>query len=270
MSQDVVVTQTQKVTSKDGTEIAFEVTGSGPALVLVDGAFCYREFGGSREIAKVLSDRYSVYIYDRRGRGESGNTLPYAVEREIEDLAAVIEAAGGNAFVMGQSSGAGLALEAAAAGVPMRKLAVYEAPYVGVRLQKGRTPDYLADLEAMLAAGNNKGVVDYFMVKMVGGPAFLPIMFRLMPKNFKKLQDIAFTVPYDTRIMNGFVANPEMLGRVVVPTLVMGGSKGAPEMKAAVDAVAAGVPGSTRVILDKQTHNVSPAALAPELIAFFK
>jgi pimeloyl-ACP methyl ester carboxylesterase len=261
---------TEFITSKDGTRIAYEKTGSGPAIVLVDGALCYRDFGPGRDLAAALSDEYTVYIYDRRGRGESGDTAPFAPEREYEDLAAVITAAGGDAYVMGQSSGGGIALEAAAAKVPMRKLAVYEAPYVGVTPVKGRTPDYLADLNDLLAAGNRGGAVGYFMVKMVGAPAFMPVMLRLMPKVFTKLKSIAHTLPYDTQIMSGFEAPVSRLATIKLPTLVMGGSKGAPKMKVAVQAVAGAVPGATHITLAGQTHQVSSAALAPELKGFFR
>lgn len=266
MDEDEFMTEaTRFATSADGTVIAFEVTGSGPALVLVDGALCSREFGPGRDVAAQLADRYTVYVYDRRGRGESGDTQPYSVEREIEDLAAVIAATGADAFVFGQSSGAALALRAAAAGVPMRKLAVYESPYVGA---SGR--DHLAALERLLAEGRNGKAVGYFMVDMVGGPFFLPLMFRLMPKVLASLKAVAPTLPYDTRIMDGFEVRPGQFDSIAVPTLVMHGSKAKPTMKAGVAAVADAVPGSTLVVLDKQTHNVAPSALDPELSGFFR
>jgi len=257
---------TQTVTSKDGTTIAYETLGAGPAVVLVDGAMCYREFGPARDVAKALSDEYTVYIYDRRGRGESGNTEPYEVQREVEDLAAVIEATGEHPFVMGQSSGAGLALEAAIAGVPIQKLAVYEPPYIGV----SKNRDYLSDLRKLLAEGRNGAMIDYFMVKMVGGPAFMPIMMRLMPKVFTPLKAVAPTLINDTQVMRGFETDSKHLAGVRVPTLVMGGSKAKPNMLAAVASVAQAVTGKPPVILEGQTHQVSPAALAPELKGFFR
>jgi pimeloyl-ACP methyl ester carboxylesterase len=258
------------VKSKDGTVIAYEKAGSGPAVVLVDGALCYREFGPARDVSKALEDEYTVYIYDRRGRGESGDTLPYAPEREIEDLAAVIAAAGGDAFVMGQSSGAGLALTAAASGVAMKKLASYEAPYVGLKTVKGQKPDHIAILKKYLAEGNREKAVGHFMVKMVGGPWFLPVMMRTMPKIWKQLQAVAHTLPYDAAVMGGDFEVPASLSTISVPTLVMGGSKYAPNMKAAVEGVSAVVPGAQLVILPGQTHQVSPAALVPELKRFFQ
>jgi pimeloyl-ACP methyl ester carboxylesterase len=254
---------TEYVTSKDGTRIAYESMGTGPAVVLVEGAMCYRDFGSSRDVAAALSDSYTVVIYDRRGRGESGDTLPYAPAREVEDLAAVIQSAG-DAYVMGQSSGASLALEAGAAGVPMRKLAAYEAPYVGA------SDDYLAKQKQLIAEGNRKGAIDYFMTTMVGGPWFMPLVMRLMPKVFGQLQAIAHTLPYDTELLDGFEVPAERFAKIAVPTLVMGGSKYKPSMKAAVEAVAAAVPGAELRILPGQTHQVKPSVLVAELKQFFQ
>lgn len=260
---------TDTVTSKDGTTIAYEKSGSGPALVLVDGALCSREMGPGRDLAKALSDRYTVYVYDRRGRGESGNTEPYSVQREVDDLAAVIAAAGGDAFVAGQSSGAALMLEAAASGIPMKKIASYEAPYIGIAPVKGVVPDHTAILQGYIADGNVGGAVSHFMVKMVGAPAFVPLMMRLMPKVWNGLKANGTSLPNDSRVMDGFTAPTARLASITVPTLVMGGSKAKPNMKAAVQAVADAVPGSTHITLSGQTHQVSAAALAPELAAFF-
>jgi pimeloyl-ACP methyl ester carboxylesterase len=260
---------TLTATSKDGTTIAYEKSGSGPALVLVDGALCSREMGPGRDLATALADRYTVYVYDRRGRGDSGNTEPYAVQREIEDLEAVINAAGGDVFVAGQSSGGALVLEAAASGVPMKKIASYEAPYIGMSAIKGVVPDHTVILQKYIAAGNVGGAVSHFMVKMVGAPAFVPIMMRLMPKVWNGLKANGISLPNDSRVMDDFSAPTARLATIAVPTLVMGGSKGKPNMKAAVQAVADAVPGAALVTLAGQTHQVSPAALAPELAAFF-
>jgi pimeloyl-ACP methyl ester carboxylesterase len=261
---------TQVVTSKDGTTIAYEAVGSGPALVLVDGALCYRDFGPCRSLANLLADRFTVYFYDRRGRGESGDVQPYAPEREFEDLAAVISAAGDDAFVLGFSSGAGLALQAAASGVPIKKLASYEAPFVGQVVIKGKPIDAVAGLKALLARGDRGGAVSFFMVKVVGGPAFLPIMMKLMPKVWKQLQGVAHTLPYDTELMRGFVIPVATLKKITVPTLVMGGGKAKPNMVAAVQGVADAIPGSVRRTLPGQTHQVKDDAIAPEVIDFFR
>ena len=253
---------TEFATSKDGTRIAYSVVGTGPALVLVDGALNTREFGASKAVAAALADSYTVYTYDRRGRAESGDTLPYAPAREAEDLAAVIAAAGGDAFVMGQSSGGAIVLEAAASGVKMRKLASYEAPYVG------QSTDFLAAQKKFIADGDRRGAVNYFMTTMVGGPFFMPLMIRLMPKVAVQLDAVAHTLPYDTELLNGF-AVPARFAKITAPTLIMGGSKYKPNMKKAVHEVAAIVPDARLVILEKQTHQVSPAVLAPVLKEFF-
>jgi pimeloyl-ACP methyl ester carboxylesterase len=263
MSQDVAVTA-ETVTSADGTVIAYEKAGSGPALVHVDGAMVRRAFGPARDVASALSDRFTVYIYDRRGRDDSGDTQPYAVEREIEDLQAVLAATGEVPFVLGQSSGAALALRAAASGVPMRKLAVYEAPYIGKT-----TVNHVGALRGFLAKDDRAGAVGYFLVKMVGAPAFVPLMMRMMRGPFTALKAAAHTLPYDAEILGDFSVPTDMLEAVPVPTLVMGGSKAKPNMKAAVAAVADAVPGSVRAELAGQTHQVSGAALRPELLAFF-
>jgi pimeloyl-ACP methyl ester carboxylesterase len=257
---------TEFATSQDGTSIAYEKVGSGPALVLVDGAMCYRDFGPCRSLAEYLKDRFTVYFYDRRGRGESGDSAAYAPEREYEDLAAVIAATGGTPYVLGYSSGAALALQAAASGVSMAKLASYEAPFVG---RNAGVPDYQSTLDAMIAKDDRAGAMSFFMVKMVGGPVFLPLMMRLMPKVFRQLKAVAHTLPYDARVMGDFDVPTATLAKITVPTLVLGGSKAKPNMAAAVAGVAAAIPGSVLKTLAGQTHQVKDEAIAPELIAFF-
>lgn len=257
---------TEFVTSSDGTRIAFSRTGTGPVLVLVDGAMCYRDFGPSQPFTAELEHAYTVVSYDRRGRGESGDSSTYDVSREIDDLRAVLDAVGGSPFVLGFSSGAGLAYRAAAAGVPMRKLAGYESPWVGRR--GGR--DYVADLDRLAAAGQGGKMVDYFMTKMIGAPFFVPVMFRLMGANWKKLQAVGPTIRYDARVMGGdFEVPAAELSTISVPVLVAWGGKAAKEMVAGNTRVADAIPGAERRVLEGQTHNVSPAALAPVLRDFF-
>jgi pimeloyl-ACP methyl ester carboxylesterase len=263
---------TEFATSADGTRIAFERAGTGPVLVLVDGAFCYREFGPARDVAKAVQDAFTVVIYDRRGRGESGDTLPYSSEREFDDLRAVIDAAGGDAYVMGQSSGAGLAYRAAAAGVPMRALVGYEAPWVGLRKNRdGSAKNYHADLDALIDSGAHAKAISYFMVDMIGAPRVMPLMMRIMAaKEWTKLLAVAPTLRYDAAVMGAtFDVPTDELARVTVPTLALGGSKGAPEMRAAQETVAAAIPGAEHAVLDRQTHQVSPAALRPHFLRFF-
>lgn len=263
---------TEFAVSTDGTRIAWERSGTGPALVLVDGALCYREFGPARDLAAALADAYTVYIYDRRGRGESDDTVPFSPEREFDDLAAVIAATGGPAYVLGQSSGGALALQAAASGVPMTKVAAYESPWVGLRPAKDGTPrNYHAELDALLADDKRGAAVGYFMVKMVGAPAFVPYMMRLMPKVWKQLQSVAHTLAYDAAVMGPAFEPPmSLLARITQPALIMAGGKAKREMLAAQEAVAAAIPGSRHEVLDGQTHQVSPLALAPIAREFFR
>ncbi|CAN5552992.1 alpha/beta hydrolase [soil metagenome] len=257
---------TEFATSSDGTRIAFERNGIGPVLVLVDGATCYRAFGPAKPFTDELASEFTVVSYDRRGRGESGDSSTYDAKLEFDDLRAVLTALGEPAYVLGFSSGAALAYRAAAAGVPMRKLIGYEAPWVGLR--GGR--DYISDLDGLIAAGQNSKAVDYFMVKMVAAPFFVPIMMRLMGKVWKQLLQVAPTLRYDARVMGGdFAAPTAELARVTVPTLVVWGSKAAEEMVAGNQQIVAAIPGAGHRILNGQTHNVLPSALHPALTEFF-
>lgn len=249
--------------SADGTTIAYETIGSGPSLVLVDGAMCFRDFGPCRSMAEHLADRFAVTFYDRRGRGVSSDTQPYSPEREIDDLAAVLAAVGGTPDVLGYSSGAALALRSAAAGAPMRRVAAYEPPWIGAP-----AVDHLAELTARLQRGDRRGAVAYFMVDMVGGPAFLPLMMRLMPKVSRQLGAVAHTLPYDTRIMTGFVVPADELSRIHIPALVMSGSKAKQNMASGVAQAASAIAGSVHRVLPGQTHQVKDEALAPVLIEF--
>jgi pimeloyl-ACP methyl ester carboxylesterase len=262
---------TRFAASADGTRIAYETLGSGPALVIVDGAMNFRGFGGGRPYADALQSDVTSYFYDRRGRGESDPGLPVTPEREIEDLAAVVAATGETPFVVGFSSGAGLALRAAAAGVPMRAVAAFEAPWIGTRPYRGREVDYRSELQRRIDAGDRAGAVDFFMGPMVGAPWFMSRMMRMMRGPWATLMTVAHTIPYDAAIMDshGWLPPTDELARIVVPTLVLGGSKYKPTMKAAVDGTAAAIPGAEKVILEGQTHMVSPASIAPELIRFF-
>lgn len=267
---DMTTSSTEFATSADGTRIAFDRTGSGPVLVHVDGAMCSRDFGPVRDVAKEFGDRYTVVAYDRRGRGESGDTDADAPEREFEDLAAVIDAIGEDVLVLGQSSGAALAYRAAAAGVPMAALVGYEAPWVGRRAGKDGAPkDYLGTLDAMIEKGEHGKAVGYFLVDMVGSPAFLPIMMRLMPGPWRSMKAAAPTLRYDARVMGDFELPADELARIRVPTLALCGSKAAPAMAAAQERIAQLVPGARHAVLEGQLHNVAPAALRHAVVPFF-
>ena len=268
-ASDAAVAATEYATSADGTRIAFERSGEGPVVVLVDGAMVSREFGGGRATIEALRDRYTVVIYDRRRRGESGNTLPYAPELEIEDLRAVIEAVGGDVVVLGTSSGAALAFRAAAAGVPMRAVIGYEAPYIGGS-RKGGGDHFTAELERRIAEGKPGKAIDYFMTTMVGGPWFMPVMMRAMPKVWKQLLAVAPTLPYDSRVMDGFRVPRAEFGRISVPALVAVGGKAKPDMEAAELEIADAIPGAKHVVLEGQTHMVDPVVLGRALDEFLR
>jgi pimeloyl-ACP methyl ester carboxylesterase len=216
-------------TSQDGTKIAYDRTGSGDPVILIGGAFSYRRYPGQVKLAELLSAQFTVYNYDRRGRGDSGDTPPYAVEREIEDLAAVIKVAGGRAHVWGLSSGAVLALEAAAAGLPIRKLAVQEPP-LGVDPADRRPPDDLRPrVTALIDAGRRGEAVRYFMVDGMGAPSFVPGLLHLIPGVWKRLTAVAHTRPYDAELVEPYqTGRPLPAGQwaaVTMPTLVMCGTE---------------------------------------------
>jgi pimeloyl-ACP methyl ester carboxylesterase len=260
------------VTSEDGTTIAFDRTGEGPPLILVDGALCDRAGSPNGPLAALLAERFTVYTYDRRGRGESGDTGAYAVEREIEDLEALVAEAGGPVHLYGISSGAALALEAADRGLAVEKLALYEAPFV---VDDSRPPvpdDYRAQLEAMVASDRRGDAVRLFMSKGVRVPGIFVALMRIMPA-WSRMKAIAHTLPYDASVMgDGQRGQPLPAGRwssVTVPTLVLGGGKSPAWMRNAVDAVAERLPSARRRTLDGQTHLVKPKVLAPVLAEFF-
>ena len=262
---------TSFATSADGTQIAYEVTGTGPALVLVDGAMCLRGLGPSRGLATALADRFTVYAYDRRGRGESGaGSTPYDPQREVEDLVAVIRAAGGSAHVLGVSSGAALALEAARQGVAIDRLAIYEAPFIVDESHRPNDPELPEQVQALVEAGRRGDAVRIFL-RTVGVPAPFLVLMRFMPA-WKQMTGTAHTLPYDLRIVV-----PRQQGRplpdgcydaVGADTLVVAGGKSPAYMRNAQAAVAAAVPNARLVTLPGQTHMVKPKVLAPVLAEF--
>jgi pimeloyl-ACP methyl ester carboxylesterase len=256
------------VTSPDGTAISYEQSGSGPALVLVDGAMCYRAAGPMRPLAALLSGAFSVYTYDRRGRGESTDTLPYAVEREVEDLRALIARAGGEACVYGISSGAALAMTAAATVPGIARLAMYEPPYVGELDGGTRAKEYTADLQALLDAGRRGDAVARFMTN-VGMPPEAIAGFRASPA-FAPLEAIAPTLAYDDEILTGCRVPRELAATVTVPVLVMAGGASPQPLQQAAQAAAEALPMAEFRVLDGQTHDVAPEALAPVLVDYFR
>lgn len=256
-----------QVRSKDGTTIAFERTGSGPALILVDGALCSRGFGPSPKLAPLLAQHFTVYAYDRRGRGESGDTLSYSPAREVEDIAALVNEAGGTASLLGLSSGGALALEAAAGGLPIDKVVAYEPPYVDDDGQRGGAA-HLGRLQHLVASGDRSGAVKYFMKDMVGVPAYVVVMMRLMPGIWRKLKAVAHTLPYDAAIMTDFRIPRARFASIRIPTLVMNGSRTDSRLSQAARAIADAIPGAEHRELAGQTHNVKPGVLTPAVVQF--
>lgn len=253
------------VTSADGTTIAYERSGTGPALVVVPGAFCDRH--SFADLGKLLAADFTVVLYDRRARGDSGDTPPVAVRREIEDLEALITAAGGSARVFGHSSGAALALEAAIAGLPVTALAVYEPPYV---VGGDRAPnDHLsADIDTALAAGLPGEAARAFLAQVVELPAPAIAGMERSPA-WAHFTALARSLPYDLAVVGDQAVPVSRLPAITVPTLVIRGGDSPLWARNSVAAVAAAVPGARLSTMAGQTHQVAQDALAAVLLEFF-
>lgn len=256
------------VISKDGTVIAYEKIGSGKPLILIDGALCYRSFGPMPKLAPLLAQHFTVYYYDRRGRGDSTDVQPYSVQREVEDIAALVNEAGGSAYLAGLSSGAALTLRAAEAGLNVPKIALYEPPFVYEKESEKSKIDHGANLKSLLASDKRGDAVKYFMVKMVGAPAIAAFIMGLMPM-WKKLKAVAHTIPYDAAVMGDFTVPTERILKITTPALIAGGGKSPASLHNAVQLVADSLPNKTLKWLEGQTHNVKAEVLAPVLIEFF-
>lgn len=260
-----------KVISQDGTTIAYDKMGEGPAVILVDGALCYRAFGPSTVIAKLLARKFTVYTYDRRGRGDSGDTQPYTIEKEIEDLEVLINEAGGSAYLFGQSSGAALGLEAAVKLKGIKKLAMYEAPFFIDNSHAPLSDTYLSHIKELIAQDRRGEAVKLFM-RTVDVPKFFLLLMPLMPM-WGKLKGVAHTLPYDFTItldnQKGRPFSPKKWEKVKIPILVMNGGKSPAWMRNGMKSLA-GVLEATYKELEGQTHNVKAEVLVPELEKFFK
>ena len=257
--------------SKDGTPIAFTRIGDGPPVILIDGALCYRDMGESEQLAELLAPHFTVFTYDRRGRGTSGDTSPYAVEREIEDIAALLSEAGGSAFLWGTSSGAVLALEAANRFRGIKKLALYEAPFIVDDCRSTTESDWPKIAEAV--AANRRSEAVKLFLKLVGVPAFFIAVMPLMPM-WSQLKAVAHTLPYDGAIVGdnqrGKPLPAEHWASVRVPALVMDGGKSPAWMRLGNRSLASVLPNGRYLTLEGQTHMLKPTAHAPILVEFFK
>jgi pimeloyl-ACP methyl ester carboxylesterase len=255
------------VTSRDGTLIAYERLGDGPPVILVCGGSVDRS--SNAPLAALLASHFTVFNYDRRGRGDSGDTPPYAIEREVEDIDAMVEAAGGSAYLYGSSSGAALALEAARM-LPTRitKLALWEPPYIpeGYPRPPADTAKTYTDL---VAAGRRGDAVEFFMAKVVGLPAEFVAQARSSPW-WPAQEALAHTLAYDATIMGDYALPTERVAAVTIPTLVLDGGASFPFMHPTAQALANLLPNGRQRTLEGQSHDIAAEALAPVLEDFFK
>lgn len=246
------------VTSKDGTQLVYDRSGAGPALILVLGAFNERLTGAP--LAGALAAHFTVYNYDRRGRGESGDTAPYALKREIEDLDALIAKAGGSAAVFGYSSGAVLALRAAAQGLPISKLVLYDPPPTGERAEA-----VAPQLAELIAAGRRGDAVELFQTDMVGIPPEIVAQLRHAPFR-PALEKIAHTLVYESTILSALPA--DALASVAVPTLVIDAERNPDVMHQSARSIADALPQGEHTLLEGQGHDLVPEVVAPLVQAF--
>lgn len=255
-----------KVISKDGTAIAFDKLGKGAGVILVCGGSV--DHTSNAPLAALLAADFTVFNYHRRGRGDSGDTSPYAVEREVEDIDAVITAAGGSAFLYGTSSGAALALEAAASGLAITKLALWEPPFI-VGDSRPRPPaDTAKTYTELVSAGRRGDAVEFFMAKVVGLPPEFVAEARNAPW-WPAQEALAHTLAYDATIMGDYSLPTERAASVTAPTLVIAGGADFPWMRDTAQALADALPDGQTRTLEGQGHNVDPAVLAPALVEFF-
>ncbi|MFI5685019.1 alpha/beta fold hydrolase [Streptomyces sp. NPDC051636] len=251
--------------SRDGTRIAYTSTGQGPAVILVSGAM---STGGTvAPLAQCLAGRFQAVVYDRRGRGRSGDTAPYAVQREVEDLAALIDTVGGEAALYGISSGGALALEAAASGLPVRQVAVYETPFaLDEEGAKGRA-EYTENLTEALAQGRRGDAVELFL--RLTGLAEQMIQGARQSPMWADMEAIAPTLAYDDAVMGNGLVPRDRLAALTVPVLAVAGGESPAWLREATRAVAETVPQGTYRVLEGQTHMVDPNVLASALAEFF-
>ncbi|MGW7384053.1 alpha/beta fold hydrolase [Streptomyces sp. NPDC054794] len=255
----------KQITSRDGTPLAYARTGQGPAVVLVSGAM---STGATvAPLAARLADRFTVVPYDRRGRGASGDTPPYAVAREVEDLAALIEAVGGDAALYGISSGGALALTAAASGLPVRQVAVYEPPFAVYEGGAEERARYTRNLTEALAQGRHGDAVEHFL--RLTGLAETMIQGARQSPIWADMEAIAPTLAYDDAVMGDGLVPRERLAAITVPVLAVAGGASPAWLREATRAVAETAPEGSYRTLEDQTHMVDPDVLAPVLAEFF-
>jgi pimeloyl-ACP methyl ester carboxylesterase len=254
-------------TSKDGTKIAYDKVGHGPVVIIVLGALNSRRSGA--KLAKLLAPHFTVITYDRRGRGDNTDTLPYSPQREVEDVAALINEVGGPAYLYGHSSGAAIVLEAAInLRKQVRKLAIYEAPYALDDDARRAAKEYNRRLKELLASGRDGDAVALF-ARLVGVSDKQIQTMRRMPM-WRGLEALAPTLAYDSAVLGeGHSLPAALLAGITNPALVMHGGAGAPSMRDAAQAISEAIPNARFLTLARQTHGVRPKVLAPILAQFF-
>jgi pimeloyl-ACP methyl ester carboxylesterase len=261
------------VVSADGTRIAYDTYGEGPLVVIVAAVTSDRNFNGYVALAKALSGRFRVVTYDRRGRGDSTEVSPFAVEREIEDLAAVIDAEGGHAHIWGGSSGGALSLRTVAAGIAVDRLAVYEVPFMVDPAGKMPTADFSLRLDELAAAGDRRGALKHFLRNALGLPAPLVSVMPLLPV-WKRIEAMAHTLRYDWAAlgdhnMHGNPLRADEWSAVTVPTLVAYGAKSPSSLQKGSLALAEVLPNARLQEISGMRHNLKAKVLAPVLAEFF-
>ena len=261
----------RRVISRDRTPIAFDKIGTGPAVIIVDGALCHRKMGPSSALAELLAPQFTVFTYDRRGRGESGDARMYSIDYEVDDIEALVREAGGTAYISGTSSGAVLALDAAKRLPGIKKVALYEAPLI-VDDSRPTTEQDWKHIDEALSGGRRSDAIKTFM-KSVGVPTLIITLMRLLPM-WSRLVAVAHTLPYDGAIVAEFErGQPLPEGRwasVQVPVLVMDGGKSPEWMRHGNRALANVLPFSEYRTLAGQTHALKAQVHAPNLAEFFR
>ena len=263
------------VTSKDGTSIAFEQIGTGPVVILVEPALSDRS--GSAKLAKHLAGKFTVISYDRRGRGKSTDTQPYAIEREVEDIEALIDATGGSAFLFGSSSGSVLALEAASKlGGKVKQLFMYEPPFI---IDDSRPPmpdDFIDEVSALVSANRRNDAVRLFFTKAMGIPSFAVTLMRILMPGWSKMAGVAHTIPYDLTLLAGTQTGNALPSSrwagTIAPTLVMVGSKSEAFFHSGARSLADLLPDAQYRSLEGRDHSavvMASKAIADEVEQFF-
>jgi len=254
--------------SKDGTTLAYDVYGSGPALIYITGASCHRSFKPIVRDAKIFATEFTVYNYDRRGRGDSGNTLPYTIEREIEDIEAMIDTAGGKAYLYGHSSGAVIALEAALRlGNKVQKVTMYDAPYVRDEKEKAEYNQLSQKIHKLLDNEKNAEAMITFL-KGIGMPKVFVLMLPLFP-GWRTTKDLAPTLAYDITLTQD-LPPVKRATRISIPTQIIVGEKSPASIYDVGRRLTKAIPNARFVQLAKQDHMVNGKKLLPILSSFFK